>query len=129
MTDPLPLGPRKLYLGPSPIHGLGVFTAAERQPGALLEVSPVIIVRGKYKRALLQSALNRYYFQWPPQEAAIALGYGSLYNHSFQPAARFELDIGRALIVFTAIQSIYKDQEITINYNGDPADVTPVRFT
>lgn len=126
--DPPPLGARKLYIRPSPIHGLGVFAVAERQPGTLLEVSPVLIVRRKQVPALQRTMLYRYYFQWPPHAAALALGYGSLYNHSYQPTARFDLDVRRGVILFYAIQTIGQNQEITINYNGDPADLTTVRF-
>jgi uncharacterized protein len=124
----LPLGPRGLYLRFSAIQGLGVFAAARRRPGTLLEVSPVLVVCQKHMAALQQTVLYRYFFQWPPRAAAFALGYGSLYNHSYQPTARFDLDIEQGVIVFTAIQPICQNQEITINYNGDPADLTPVRF-
>ena len=124
----LPLGPRRLYLRTSAIHGIGVFAATERRPGTLLEVSPVLVVRRKHVPALQQTVLYRYYFHWPPAAAALALGYGSLYNHSYQPTASFYMDIEQGVIVFTAIQPICKNQEITINYNGDPGDLTPVYF-
>jgi uncharacterized protein len=122
------LGPKGLYLRPSPAHGLGVFATIERQSGALLEVSPVVIVHRRQVPALQQTALYAYYFQWPPHSAAIALGYGSLYNHSYRPTARFDIDTKRNVIVFTAIRPIFQDQEVTINYNGDPNDMTPVWF-
>jgi uncharacterized protein len=126
--NPEPMGPRRLYLRRSPIHGLGVFAATDRQPGVVLEVSPVLVVRRKQVAALQQTVLCRYFFQWPPHSAALALGYGSLYNHSYQPTARFELDVEWGLILFAAIQPISQNQEITINYNGDPDDLTPVGF-
>jgi hypothetical protein len=113
---------------PSSTHGLGVFAASDRRPGALLEVSPVLVVDRSQVPALDRTALYAYYFQWPRHAAAIALGYGSLYNHSYRPTARFDLDIERKVILFTAIRPIHQDQEITINYNGDPSDATPVWF-
>jgi SET domain-containing protein len=122
------MGPRGLYVKPSPTHGLGVFAGSERRPGALLEVSPVLVVRRNQVPALQKTALFAYYFQWPGHSAAIALGYGSLYNHSYRPMARFDLDVERGVILFTAIRPIQQDQEITINYNGDPGDATPVWF-
>ncbi len=123
-----PLGPRGLYLRPSPTHGLGVFAAVAREPDALLEVSPVLIVPRRQVSALRQTALYAYYFGWPQQAGAIALGYGSLYNHSYNPTARYDLDVRRRVILFTAIEPIYQNQEITINYNGDPTDLTPLWF-
>jgi uncharacterized protein len=124
----LPLGPRRLYLRSSRIHGIGVFAAAECRLGALLEVSPVLVVCPKHVPALQPTSLYRYFFSWPPAAVALALGYGSLYNHSYQPTARFKMDIEQGVIVFTAIQPISQNQEITINYNGDPKDLTPVRL-
>jgi SET domain-containing protein len=122
------IGPRGVYVKPSPTHGLGVFARAERRPGALLEVSPVLVVRRNQVLALRETMLFAYYFWWPKNAVAIALGYGSLYNHSYRPTARFDLDIEQGVILFTAIRPIQQDQEITINYNGDPGDATPVWF-
>ena len=57
----------------------------------------------------------------------MALGYGSLYNHSDRPNARYHDEGGRTK-VFTAIRDIGPGEEITVNYNGDPCDETPVGF-
>ena len=78
--------------------------------------------------ALRQTSLDSYYFWWPPAGAALALGYGSLYNHAYHPTARFDLDPDHGVILFTAIQPISRNQEITINYNGEAGDLTPVWF-
>lgn len=124
----LRLGPRPLYVRLSPIHGRGVFTAVDRPAGAVLEVSPVLVVPAAELPALRQTRLYGYYYQWPGGAAALALGYGSLYNHSYRAVARFELDVPRRLVVFTAVVPLHRDQEITINYNGDPEDGTAVWF-
>ncbi len=55
------------------------------------------------------------------------LGYGSLYNHSFEPNARYD-DLGSQVKLYTAIRAIEAGREITINYNGEPTDRTPVGF-
>ena len=62
-----------------------------------------------------------------PGEAALALGYGSLYNHSYRPNARY-VDLGDRTKLFTAIWDIAAGEEITVNYNGEPGDETPVGF-
>jgi SET domain-containing protein len=126
--DPAILGPRSLYLRSSPIHGLGVFAAVARQPGDLLEVSPVLVVPRTQVEALQKTSLHEYYFRWPPSAAALALGYGSLYNHSYHPTARAQLDVQRGVLLFIARQPIHRNQEVTINYNGDPTDLTPTWF-
>jgi len=58
---------------------------------------------------------------------AIALGYGSLYNHSYTPNAHYR-DIGRRSKEFLAVRDIAAGEEITVNYNGDPQDRTAVDF-
>jgi hypothetical protein len=128
IPGPRRLGPRELYVRASAIHGLGVFAATDRRPGDLLEVSPVLVVPRTQLSALEQTSLYGYYFRWPPSAAALALGYGSLYNHAYRSTARFALDPEHGVIVFTAVQPICRNDEITINYNGEPADLTPVWF-
>lgn len=122
------LGPRRLYLRPSPVHGLGVFAARDIKAGTVLEVSPVIVVPASQVPALESTTLYPYYFRWPDDAAALALGYGSLYNHSYQASAGFEPDVHRRVIVFYAVKPIALHQEVTINYNGCPADQSRVWF-
>ena len=57
---------------------------------------------------------------------ALALGYGSLYNHSYRPNARYE-DVGPRTKSFLAIRDI-GGEEITVNYNGKPRSRTAVWF-
>ncbi|HJN65554.1 MAG TPA: SET domain-containing protein-lysine N-methyltransferase, partial [Pirellulales bacterium] len=64
---------------------------------------------------------------WGKRTVALALGYGSLYNHSYNPNARYD-DARGQIKVFTAICDITEGTEITINYNGDPDDPTDVGF-
>lgn len=63
--------------------------------------------------------LYAYYFAWGAslEEAAIALGYGSLYNHGPYPNASFIPDERDAVIVFTALRDIEAGEEITVDYH------------
>jgi len=45
---------------------------------------------------------------------ALALGYRSLYNHSFRPNARYD-DVGPLTKDFTALRDIQPGEEITVN--------------
>jgi SET domain-containing protein len=73
------------------------------------------------------NGLASYCFHWGEKTVALALGYGSMYNHSFRPNAKYE-DIGRQTKVFRAIREIQVGEEVTINYNADPKDRSPVGF-
>ena len=55
----------------------------------------------------------------------MALGYGSLYNHSFKPNARYTKGPAEMAIKFSALRDIAAGEEILINYNGTPEDDSP----
>lgn len=58
---------------------------------------------------------------------AIALGYGSLYNHSYDPNSFYSMENDDWMIIW-ALRNIKKNEEITFNYNGDPTCKEPVGF-
>jgi SET domain-containing protein len=53
---------------------------------------------------------------------ALALGQGTLYNHSHHPNAAGEPVIRDRVIEWRAIRAIKKGDEITIDYRGDEVD-------
>jgi len=102
--------------------GRGVFARQDIKKGTVIERVPVIVVTWDQ---IEDSELGHYAFCWSGNKAAIALGYGSLYNHSFKPNAVYQ-DEGRQTKVYSAHRNIVAGEEITINYNGDPKDKTNV---
>lgn len=119
-----------LYFAPSELGGRGVFTAAEVPEGALLEICPVIVMPKAHLRHLDQTGLYDYYFLWGEEgeSCAIALGYGSLYNHSYQPNAVYLPDFGGVALHYYALRTLQAGEEITVNYNGHPSDEGEVWF-
>ncbi len=73
------------------------------------------------------SCLSHHVFVWDDDNVAIALGYGSLYNHSYCPNARY-VDDEPCVKRYYALRDIQPREEITINYNADPDDLTDVGF-
>lgn len=112
-----------LYITESSLGGRGVFTAAPITEGSLIEICPVIVLSGEDRNHLDQTELYNYYFLWGEEEegCAIVLGYGSLYNHSFHPNARYLADFADENFHFVTIKDIEAGEEITVNYNGDPS--------
>jgi SET domain-containing protein len=104
--------------------GRGVFARRLIVEGAEIERAPVLLVPGD---SLLGTPLTDYAFEWSRDKVALALGYGSLYNHSYQPNAQYFYG-GPQVKVFYAIRDIRPGEEITINYNSEPSDQTPVWF-
>ena len=110
-----------LFVAPSPIHGTGVFVVRGFAPGDVVECCPVVVCPGAEEALLEQTALRGLYFHWgETTDVAIALGYGSLYNHSWTPNARYETDVAASVVRFVAVSSIEAGDEVTINYTGTP---------
>ncbi len=62
------------------------------------------------------------YFFYFGDRLGVALGFGSLYNHSYEPNATYIKNLRNDTIEFKAIKSIKKDTEITVNYNFGKAE-------
>jgi hypothetical protein len=57
------------------------------------------------------------------QMNVLALGYGSLYNHSKPANLRYSASVESQTLVFTAVKAIAAGEELTVNYNhgfGEP---------
>jgi SET domain-containing protein len=60
---------------------------------------------------------------------ASSRGHGEFFNHSYTPNARYKHDYDHKTIVFSTIKDIKKGDEITVNYNCQPIDQSPLWFT
>ena len=108
--------------------GRGVFARRLIKKGEVVEKVPMIVMTAKeYEEDLSGSRLSNYCFAWGRDQVALALGYGSIYNHSFSPNARYE-DVGPQTKVFVAMRVIEPGEEITVNYNGKPKSRSKVWF-
>lgn len=110
--------------------GRGVFATLSYKVGDLVEVSPVIVLSSCETSRIDETILYNYYYSWGSNDdqAAIALGYGSLFNHSYTPNAKYVKNQEDNTIQFIAIKQIKKGAEILINYNGDPTSKAPLWF-
>ncbi len=119
-----------LRLGISPGQGRGVFAARDIRSGETLEDAPVIVVPKEDVPALKRTLLFHYYFLWGGHsgEAAICLGFGSIYNHSERPNVEYVRLFERHLIRFRALRDIKEGEELCTNYHGDRAADTPFPF-
>ena len=96
-----------------PIKGRGVVSKRRFEPGDVIEVCPVIVLPITEKPSWLMS----HVFHWNGR-FAIALGYGSLYNHSPEPNADWDSDEQALIITFSAIRRIEAGEEVCFDYNG-----------
>ena len=122
---------RKLLVKAVPGKGLGVFAAETIAADEIIECSPTIILQQSGRQPLQSDGLiDCYAYRWGSNNEglALALGYGSLYNHSYQPNAVYRCDLENNLIEFRARREIVLGEEITVNYNRDPQDLSPLWF-
>jgi hypothetical protein len=102
--------------------GRGVFAARAFAAGEVVEECPVMLFRKPYE--VLHKELKTVVFHWPVPEGAaatqaLALGYGSLYNHANPSNLRYETDRETLTMRFVAVREIAAGEELTINYNAD----------
>lgn len=109
-------------------RGRGVFARCFIPAQTVIETVPVLVwPADELQRLGPQEILSRYVFHWSKGHVALALGFGSLYNHSYDPNARC-VDIAPRTKRFIAIRDIEADEEITFNYNGEVHHLGPVGF-
>ncbi|MFJ7936750.1 SET domain-containing protein [Sporosarcina sp. NPDC096371] len=111
-------------------YGRGIYATRDIKAGELIEVSPVLISSKNEWKYLKKTVLFDYCYTWDEGNdcTAIALGYGSLFNHSYAPNATYNYNIENLSIDFFAIDDIKDGKEITINYNEDSEDKSPLWF-
>jgi SET domain-containing protein len=102
-------------------YGRGVFATLDISKGQLFHEAPVVVCPDEQYKRLKKTALRNYYFNWG-DGVAIALGYGSLFNHSYKPNALFKINFKKQTVDFYAHKNIKSGEEIFVNYNGDPDD-------
>ncbi len=112
----------KVYVSKSRIHnaGRGVYARCDIKKGEIIETSPIIEVPQHDLSNLKESILVTYFFYFGKnkQRLAIALGFGSLYNHSHKPNITYKIKPKEKLIAFIALDDINKDDELTFNYHN-----------
>lgn len=110
--------------------GRGVFTVYDIAKGTTIENAPVILLPFEEKKHIDKTGLMNYIFEWDaePRKIAVALGWVSLYNHAVENNCAYSMDYENETISITAVRKIRAGEELTVNYNGENNDATPVWF-
>jgi hypothetical protein len=119
-----------LYIGSSKGKGRGIFTRENIRSRTVLEVSPVLVMSAKERKLVDQTLLHDYIFEWghSKTQCCVALGYVSLYNHSFSSNCEYEMDFEKQVITVRSVKAIKAGEELFINYNGVHDNETPLWF-
>lgn len=119
-----------LYVNKTKEKGRGVFTKEAIPAGTQIEVSPVLVLSGNDTSIVDKTKLHNYIFLWGVREtrSCIALGFCSIYNHAYEPNCEYEMDFDAETMAIKTRRDIKKGEELSINYNGDIEDKSPVWF-
>ncbi len=120
----------KIALKIIPEKGRGIVATETILEGEIFERAPVIFCPANEYTFLGKTILDNYMYTWGKEleDLAVALGYGSLYNHSYHPNALYIKHIDDFIVEFVAQRKIEKGEEITINYGNASPSKKPVWF-
>jgi len=110
--------------------GRGVFTGERISAHIIIEESPVIVMPQADREHLDKTLLHDYIFEWGPEkdQCCMALGLIPIYNHNYKSNCEYFMNFEDETIQIKTIRVIEKDEELTINYNGDWNDNKRVWF-
>ena len=119
-----------LYIMETAQRGRGVFTTESIPAGKTIEIAPVIVLNQAERAIVDTTLLHDYILEWGADEkqAAVALGYASIYNHSVDANCTYDMDFEHKTIQIQTKRDIVVDEELCINYNGDGITDKPVWF-
>lgn len=120
-----------LYIDEVPLKGRGIYTRKGLAKDVTIEVAPVIVMSDEDRKLLDKTLLHDYIFEWTPggqSMCCMALGYVPIYNHSYASNCEYFMNYEEQTILIKTMRSIEPGEELTINYNGDWDDETPVWF-
>ncbi len=107
-------------IGKTKQKGRGVFATKNFKTGEIIEACPIIKLSTRQRLHGEKTALAYYMYPWKSErDAAVVLGYGSIYNHSHAPNAEWKPNFKTTHMVYVASRPIKKGEEITVNYNGN----------
>ena len=119
-----------LYIKNTVDKGRGVFTTKKINEGTIIEEAPVVVMGHEDKLLVDRTLLHDYIFDWgnDKNECCIALGFVSIYNHSYTSNCEYFMDFEEDTIQIKTVREIQPGEELTINYNGDWNDEKRVWF-
>lgn len=107
----------------------GVFATETIKAGTLLHAAPIIAYSNEeHDEHIAKTLIGEYAFAYGEHESALLLGYGMLFNHSYEPNARYEINVEHDTFDFYAYTDITAGTEVCINYHGEVENDDPLWF-
>jgi len=114
--------------------GRGVFAKENIPKGETIDVAHILLIPNNDWNLIEDTVLSNYSFEWDDPkcigefESAISLSVSQLINHSYYPNVKYIYDYKNKCIEYITLRDISKGEEITVNYNGEPFNDSPVEF-
>ncbi|MCB5239999.1 SET domain-containing protein [Niallia circulans] len=106
----------------------GVFATCDIKKGSLFHEAPVVPYPNDQHKYIEKTVLEDYVYEYGINHSAVVLGYGMLFNHSYEPNATYEINFDKHTFDYFAYKDIKAGEEILINYNGEVDDYEPLWF-
>lgn len=104
----------------------GLIAARNIRKGEVIERCPVVFIENRQEKLVEQTVFSSFWYDWNKHKSCVPLGYGALYNHSYEPNTKYHFDYRNRRLVFSALRDIRRGEELFINYNGEPDDRSEV---
>lgn len=98
--------------------GRYVVTTENIRKGQIVELSELIVISKADAKLIHKTILNAYVYAYKINGIAVALGIGSLFNHSSEPNLAYKLQNEK--MKFTAKRNISAGEQLFIDYGYDP---------
>lgn len=114
--------------------GKGIFAKKNIVKGVIIDIAHVILISNKDWDLIEDTGISNYSFEWDDPncigeyESAISLSISQFINHSYNPNVKYRYKYKNKAIEYITIRDISKGEEITVNYNGESFDKSPVWF-
>lgn len=95
----------------SEVDGRGVYATRDFEVGEVVELWDALIVPKKDTPWIDKTELYSHYYAWSEGRAALALGLGSMYNHSYSPNCEYRVKLNVNKIEFKVLQAIKKGKK------------------
>ena len=105
--------------------GRGVFATRPIPARTVVETCPVLVLSPEESPTVSRTTVDHYTFNWPyrdpetgkqKQTQALALGLGSMFNHSRDQNVGFQRDLASQTIIYTTLRGIKAQEELCISY-------------
>lgn len=100
--------------------GRGVFADKDFDEGDVVEVSQCLKFSKRDTWTIQSMELRMYVFSDDQNGSVLALGNGSLFNHSTRPNVTYSYHKSRNVLIFIATRKIRKGAQLFIDYGYNP---------